>query len=87
MKSKRLYSIDEPINYLRLHKKDKIKDMATVSTKTFYNYIHEGKALIKPIDPSRMLKSTVQKKNVRRSIREAHIILVIGHQMKTIMDL
>ena len=35
---------------------DKIKNMETVSTKTFYNYIHDGKVSIKPIDLPRMLR-------------------------------
>ena len=56
MKSNRLSSVDETICYLRLHEKEKIKDMETVSTKTFYNYIHDGKVSIKPIDLPRMLK-------------------------------
>lgn len=61
LKSNRLSSIDETINYLRLHEKDKIKDMVTVSTKTFYNYIHEGKVSIKPIDLPRMLRRKTKK--------------------------
>ena len=61
MKSNRLSSVDETINYLRLHEKDKIKNMVTVSTKTFYNYIHEGKVSIKPIDLPRMLRRKTKK--------------------------
>ena len=45
--SNKLFSVDETISYLKLHDNDKIKDMVTVSTKTFYNYIHEGKVAIK----------------------------------------
>ena len=50
MKSNKLSSVDETINFLILHNKDKIKNMETVCTKTFYNYIHDGKVSIKPID-------------------------------------
>ena len=39
IKSNRLSSIDETINYLIIHQRDKINDMETVSTKTFYNYV------------------------------------------------
>ncbi len=35
--------------------------METVSTKTFYNYIHEGKVTIKPIDLPRMLRRKSKK--------------------------
>lgn len=62
IKSNKLSSVDETINYLILHKKDVIKNMETVSTKTFYNYIHSGKVSIKPIDLPRMT-SRKQKKN------------------------
>lgn len=61
MKSNKLSSVDETINYLILHKGDEIKDMETVSTKTFYNYIHEGKVTIKPIDLPRMLRRKSKK--------------------------
>lgn len=61
MKSNKLSSVDETINYLILHKGDEIKDMETVSTKTFYNYIHEGKVMIKPIDLPRMLRRKSKK--------------------------
>ena len=61
MKSNRLSSVDETINYLILHKGDEIKDMETVSTKTFYNYIHEGKVVIKPIDSPRMWRRKSKK--------------------------
>ncbi len=50
MMTNKLASVDEMINYLKLHETDKIKGMITISTKTFYNYIHEGKVAIKPID-------------------------------------
>lgn len=56
MKSNRLSSVDETINYLILHESDRIKDMHTVSTKTFYNYIYDGKVSIKPIDLRRMTR-------------------------------
>ena len=47
IKSNRLSSIDETINYLRIHQPDRIKNMVTVSTKTFYNYVHQGKTSIR----------------------------------------
>ena len=56
MKSNRLSSVDETINYLKLHRSDMIKDMETVSTKTFYNYIPDGKVMIKPVDLPRMIR-------------------------------
>lgn len=62
MKSNKLSSVDETIHYLISHQKDVIKNMETVSTKTFYNYIHAGKVSIKPIDLPRMT-SRKQKKN------------------------
>lgn len=61
MKSNKLSSVDETIHYLRLHKSDMIKGMETVSTKTFYNYIHDGKVAIKPIDLPRMLRRRTKK--------------------------
>ena len=61
MKSNKLSSVDETINYLILHENDKIKDMETVSTKTLYKYIHAGKVKIKPIDLPRMLRRKSKK--------------------------
>lgn len=61
MKSNTLSSVDETINNLKLHEKGKIRGMETVSTKTFYNYIHEGKVSIKPIDLPRMLRRKKKK--------------------------
>ena len=61
MMSNKLSSVDETISYLKLHDNDKIKDMVTVSTKTFYNYIHDGKVAIKPIDLPRMLRRKIKK--------------------------
>ena len=61
MKSNRLSSVDETINYLILHESDRIKDMHTVSTKTFYNYIHDGKVAIKPVDLPRMTRRKTKK--------------------------
>lgn len=52
----KLYSIDETINYLKIHDSDAIKDMVTISTKTFYNYVHDRKVNIKPIDLPRMTR-------------------------------
>lgn len=61
MRSNKLSSVDETIHYLMLHKNDMIKGMETVSTKTFYNYIHDGKVTIKPIDLPRMLRRRTKK--------------------------
>lgn len=61
MKSNKLSSVDETIHYLRLHEKDKIKNMETICTKTFYNYIHQRKVPIKPIDLPRMTRRKVKK--------------------------
>ena len=61
MKSNKLSSVDETINFLILHNKDKIQNMETVCTKTFYNYIHAGMVSIKPIDLPRMTRRRVRK--------------------------
>lgn len=61
IKSNRLSSIDETINYLRIHQPDRIKNMVTVSTKTFYNYVHQGKTSIKPLDLPRMVRRKTKK--------------------------
>lgn len=61
MKLNRLSSVDETISYLKIHEKDRTSDMETVSTKTFYNYIHAGKVDIKPVDLPRMLRRKTKK--------------------------
>ena len=61
IKSNRLSSIDKTINYLRIHQPDRIKNMVTVSTKTFYNYVHQGRTSIKPIDLPRMVRRKIKK--------------------------
>lgn len=61
VKSNKLSSVDETINYLKLHDPDRIRNMETVSTKTFYNYIHAGKIDLKPIDLPRMTRRKVRK--------------------------
>ena len=61
IKSNKLSSIDETINYLIIHQMDKINDMETVSTKTFYNYVHQGKTSIKPIDLPCMVRRKTKK--------------------------
>lgn len=53
-----LSSIDETIHDLILNNPSFITGMTTVSTKTFYNYVHAGLIDIKPID----LPRTVQRK-------------------------
>lgn len=67
VKSNKLSSIDETIYSLVLHHPDKIKGMTTVSTKTFYNYVHSRKIPLKPIDLPRML-SRKHKKNDKKYI-------------------
>lgn len=54
VKKKKLSSIDETIHYLKLHQPELIKNMTTVCTKTFYNYVHQRKVSILPIDLPRM---------------------------------
>lgn len=49
-----LDSIDEAVNYLKLHCKDEIEGMDTVCTKTIYNYVHSRKIDLKPIDLPKM---------------------------------
>lgn len=62
VKSNKLSSIDETVNSLKKHGGELIKDMKTVCTKTIYNYIHDGKIDLKPIDLPRMA-SLKRKKN------------------------
>ena len=59
--SNRLSSIDETINHLVRHDQEKIKGMTTISTKTFYNYVHMGKTAVKPIDLPRMTRRRTKK--------------------------
>lgn len=61
IKNNKLSSIDETINYYRLHDNDAIEGMTTVSTKTFYNYVHRGLVDIKPIDLPRMVRRKPRK--------------------------
>lgn len=56
VKSNKYSSIDETINYLKLHHKDTLKDLTTICTSTMYNYVHEGVIELKPIDLPRMLR-------------------------------
>lgn len=53
-----LSSIDETIHDLILNRPHLIAGMTTISTKTFYNYVHAGLIKIKPIN----LPRTVQRK-------------------------
>ena len=57
----RLFSIDDTTNYLRIHQPDRIKIMVSVSTKTLYNYVHQGRTSIKPIDLPRMVRRKTKK--------------------------
>lgn len=61
IKSDKLSSIDETINYLILHQSDEIANLETISTKTFYNYVHQGRTSIKPIDLPRMVRRKTKK--------------------------
>lgn len=61
IKSNKLSSIDETINYLILHQSDEIANLETISTKTFYNYVHQGRTSIKPIDLPRMVRRKTKK--------------------------
>lgn len=61
MKSNKLSSVDETINHLKLHRSDLLSDKVTVCTSTFYNYIHQNKVSIKPIDLPRMTSRKVKK--------------------------
>ena len=61
IKSNKLSSIDETINYLILHQSDEIANLETISTKTFYNYVHQGRTSIKPIDLPRMVRKKTKK--------------------------
>lgn len=67
VKSNTLSSIDETVNDLILHHPDKIAGMNTVCTKTVYNYVHQGKIDLKPIDLPRMLRRK-PKKNYKEYI-------------------
>ncbi|MEG0564355.1 hypothetical protein [Anaerorhabdus sp.] len=67
VKENKLSSIDETVNDLILHHKDKINGMNTVCTKTIYNYVHQGKIMLKPIDLPRMLRRK-PKKNYKQYI-------------------
>lgn len=61
VKSNTLSSSDETVNDLLLHRPDKISGMDTVCTKTVYNYVHQGKIDLKPIDLPRMLRRRPKK--------------------------
>lgn len=69
IKNSKYASIDETIQSLRLHHPDKIVGMTPVCTKTFYNYVHQRRVDIKPIDLPRMLRR--KKKNYKTYIGKA----------------
>lgn len=83
LKDNKLASIDETINYLKIHDPNKIEGMCTVCTKTFYNYVHSGLVDIKPIDLPRMVRRKSRKsdkeyipkrqKGTSIELRPAHI--------------
>lgn len=56
VKTSKFNSIDETIHDLILNRKDEIKGLTTVCTKTIYNYVHSGIIELKPIDLPRMLR-------------------------------
>ena len=61
VKNNTLSSIDETVNSLVLHCPDQIAGMTTVCTKTIYNYVHQGKIDLKPMDLPRMLRRKSKK--------------------------
>lgn len=67
VKTNTLSSIDETVNSLILHHPNKIVGMTTVCSKTIYNYVHQGKIDLKPIDLPRMLRRK-SKKNYKEYI-------------------
>ena len=67
VKSNKLSSIDETVNNLILHHPDKITGMTTVCTKTIYNYVHQNKIDLKPIDLPGMTRRK-SKKNYKEYI-------------------
>lgn len=67
VKSNKLSSIDETVNNLILHHPDKITGMTTVCTKTIYNYVHQNKIDLKPIDLPGMTRRK-PKKNYKEYI-------------------
>jgi len=56
VKSYTLSSIDDTVNHFLLHDSDQLIGMTTVCTKTIYNYVHQNKIDLKPIDLPRMTK-------------------------------
>lgn len=67
LKENKLASIDETIHRLWICQSEKIEGMTTVSTKTFYTYVHKGLVDIKPIDLPRMVRIR-KKKNYKTYI-------------------
>lgn len=65
VKSNTLSSIDETANYLKLHQQDKIPGMLIVCTITIYNYLHQEKIELKPIDLPRMTRRKKTKTNYK----------------------
>lgn len=61
MKSNNLSSVDETIQYLKLHCPDLIAGKATICTSTFYHYIHQNKVSIKPLNLPRMASRKIKK--------------------------
>ena len=77
MKGNRLSSVDETVSHLRLHEKERISGMETISARTFYNYIHAGRVSIKPVDLPRM---------VRRKPRKSWKTYIPKHQKGTSIE-
>ena len=86
-----LSSIDETIHSLILHNPQRIQEITTISTKTFYNYVHAGLIKVKPVHLPRTVqrkkqpnyKTYIPKRQKGTSIdeRPAHVLdrLEFGH--------
>ena len=72
VKSNKLASIDESVNYLKLHDKERIKGLETVCTKTIYNYVHASKIDLKPLDLPRMVSLRNKKNKDKTYISKRH---------------
>lgn len=83
VKNNKMSSIDETINHFKLHEAEKIKGLCTVSTKTFYNYIHASLVDLKPIDLPRMVRRR-QKKSYKTYIPKRQKGLSIEHRPSSI---
>ena len=83
VKNNKMSSIDETIHYFKLHEPEKIKDLCTISTKTFYNYIHARLVDLKPIDLPRMVRRR-QTKNYKTYIPKRQKGVSIEHRPSSV---